>query len=171
MLLAEFTATSCIGTGVAPTLASLDKQRSGLTRCDFETVRIDTHIGEVRESMHSACPLNCGYSTAATTAWPSLPCVKTASWMPWMPRRRAGAGAGSAYLLAPVPRASCRQNWLIRARDPVSGALPADFVYGTTHNSFSVADYVRRRCGLEGPAMPFPRRARRAPKCSAPRDA
>ena len=47
LLLADFTATSCIGTGVAPTLASLLAQRSGLTYCDFETVKIDTHIGEV----------------------------------------------------------------------------------------------------------------------------
>ena len=47
LLLAQFTATSCIGTGVAPTLASLAGQRSGLRRCDFETVKIDTHIGEV----------------------------------------------------------------------------------------------------------------------------
>src|ERR1700744_6589942 len=47
LLLAHLTATSCIGTGVAPTLASLMEQRSGLTPCDFETVRIDTHIGEV----------------------------------------------------------------------------------------------------------------------------
>jgi 3-oxoacyl-[acyl-carrier-protein] synthase I len=40
-----------------------------------------------------------------------------------------------------------------RARDPVSGALPQSFEYGTTHNSFSVADYLRRRCGLDGPAV------------------
>jgi len=40
-----------------------------------------------------------------------------------------------------------------RARDPVSGALPTAFEYGTTHNSFSVADYIRQRCRIEGPAM------------------
>jgi 3-oxoacyl-[acyl-carrier-protein] synthase-1 len=40
-----------------------------------------------------------------------------------------------------------------RERDAVSGALPPEFEYGTTHNSFSVADYVRRRCRLEGPAV------------------
>jgi 3-oxoacyl-[acyl-carrier-protein] synthase-1 len=40
-----------------------------------------------------------------------------------------------------------------RARDAVSGALPPSFEYGTTHNSFSVADYLRQRCRLEGPAV------------------
>jgi 3-oxoacyl-[acyl-carrier-protein] synthase-1 len=40
-----------------------------------------------------------------------------------------------------------------RARDAVSGALPPSFEYGPTHNSFSVADYLRQRCRLEGPAV------------------
>jgi len=40
-----------------------------------------------------------------------------------------------------------------RNRDPVTGALPASFEYSTTHNSFSIADYIRRRLRLEGPAM------------------
>ena len=47
LVLSQFTATSCIGSGVAATLAGLVGQRSGLKPCDFETVKIDTHIGEV----------------------------------------------------------------------------------------------------------------------------
>ena len=47
LLLKNFTATSCIGKGAAATLESLRKQRSGLKNCDFETVDIETHIGEV----------------------------------------------------------------------------------------------------------------------------
>ena len=40
-----------------------------------------------------------------------------------------------------------------RQRDPVSGALPADFVYAATHNTFSVADFTRHYLGLAGPAF------------------
>lgn len=40
-----------------------------------------------------------------------------------------------------------------RRRDPVSGALPADFHYANTHNTFSVADFTRRYLGLGGPAF------------------
>ena len=47
LLLKNFTATSCIGKGVAATLESLREQRSGLKNCEFETVDIETHIGEV----------------------------------------------------------------------------------------------------------------------------
>jgi 3-oxoacyl-[acyl-carrier-protein] synthase I len=153
MLLAEFTATSCIGTGVAPTLASLDKQRSGLTRCDFETVRIDTHIGEVPGVDAQRLPaelqlFDCRNNRLAELALRQdgfLDAVDAAAAR--CGRRRIGVFIGTST-------AGIMQTELAyRDRDPVSGALPADFVYGTTHNSFSVADYVRRRCGLEGPAM------------------
>lgn len=40
-----------------------------------------------------------------------------------------------------------------RRRDPDSGALPADFIYGSTHNTFSVADFARQFLGLRGPAV------------------
>jgi hypothetical protein len=62
-------------------------------------------------------------------------------------RRRVGVflGTSTAGIL--------QTELAYRARDPVSGALPSSFEYGTTHNSFSVADYVRQRCRLEGPAV------------------
>ena len=47
LVLSNFTATSCIGRGTAQTLAALVAERSGLAPCRFETVRLDTHVGEV----------------------------------------------------------------------------------------------------------------------------
>ena len=38
-----------------------------------------------------------------------------------------------------------------RRRDPASGALPPDFDYRHTHNTFSAAEYVRTRLALTGP--------------------
>ena len=40
-----------------------------------------------------------------------------------------------------------------RRLDPASSALPTDFIYGTTHNTFSVADFTRQHLGLSGPAV------------------
>jgi 3-oxoacyl-[acyl-carrier-protein] synthase I len=40
-----------------------------------------------------------------------------------------------------------------RHRDPVSGALPDDFCYRETHNTFSVAEFTRRYFDLTGMAM------------------
>lgn len=153
LLLAQFTATSCIGTGLTATLASLLAQRSGLTRCEFETVQIDTHIGEVAGIDAQRLPaalrvFDCRNNRLAELALQQdgfLDAVDAAAGR--LGRRRIGVFIGTST-------AGIMQTELAyRARDPVSGALPAEFEYGTTHNSFSVADYIRRRCRLEGPAV------------------
>ena len=153
LLLAEFTATSCIGQGVAPTLAALLEQRSGLTRCAFETVKIDTHIGEVPGVDAQRLPkalqiFDCRNNRLAELAVQQdgfFDAVQAAA-AHWG-RRRVGVFIGTST-------AGIMQTELAyRARDAISGALPPSFEYGTTHNSFSVADYLRQRCGLEGPAV------------------
>src|SRR5690349_5932057 len=40
-----------------------------------------------------------------------------------------------------------------RRRDPGTGALPAGFRYAQTHNTFSLAGFVRRYLALRGPAV------------------
>jgi 3-oxoacyl-[acyl-carrier-protein] synthase I len=153
LLLAEYTATSCIGRGVAPTLAALVEQRSGLRRCEFETVKIDTHIGEVAGVDAQRLPkalqiFDCRNNRLAELAMQQdgfLDAVQSAAAR-WG-RRRVGVFIGTST-------AGIMQTELAyRARDAVSGALPMSFEYGTTHNSFSVADYLRQRCRLEGPAV------------------
>jgi 3-oxoacyl-[acyl-carrier-protein] synthase-1 len=153
LLLAEYTATSCIGRGVTATLNALIGQRSGLARCEFETVRIDTHIGEVPGVDAQRLPkefqiFNCRNNRLAELGVQQdgfLDAVQAAAAR-WG-RRRVGVFIGTST-------AGIMQTELAyRARDGVSGALPPDFEYGTTHNSFSVADYLRQRCRLEGPAV------------------
>jgi 3-oxoacyl-[acyl-carrier-protein] synthase-1 len=153
LLLNKFTATSCIGTGLAATLESLFEQRSGLKRCEFETVDIKTHIGEVPGIDDQRLPENllkfdCRNNRLAELALQQdgfFQDVEQAAER-WG-RRRVGVciGTSTAGIL--------QTELAYRARDPASGALPAGFEYGSTHNSFSVADYLRRRCGLEGPAV------------------
>jgi 3-oxoacyl-[acyl-carrier-protein] synthase-1 len=153
LLLSEYTATSCIGRGVAPTLTALAERRSGLKRCEFETVNIDTHIGEVPGVDAQRLPkalqiFDCRNNRLAELAVQQdgfFDAVQAAAAR-WG-RRRVGVFIGTST-------AGIMQTELAyRARDAASGALPPSFVYGTTHNSFSVADYLRQRCGLEGPAV------------------
>jgi 3-oxoacyl-[acyl-carrier-protein] synthase-1 len=153
LLLNSFTATSCIGNGLTATLQSLFEQRSGLKRCEFETVDIETHIGEVPGVDEQRLPetlrkFDCRNNRLAELALQQdqfLEAVQLAAKR-WG-RRRVGVciGTSTAGIL--------QTELAYRLRDPVSGALPPGFEYGSTHNSFSVADYLRRRCGLEGPAV------------------
>ncbi len=149
----KFTATSCIGKGAAQTFQSLTEGRSGLTHCDFETVDINTHIGEVPGVDAAALPddlrrFDCRNNRLAELALQQDDFYEAvqrtaARWG----RRRVGVfmGTSTAGIL--------QTELAYRERDPVSGALPVSFEYRSTHNSFSVADYLRQRCRLEGPAV------------------
>jgi 3-oxoacyl-[acyl-carrier-protein] synthase I len=153
LLLKSFTATSCIGLGLAQTFESLLAQRSGLKRCGFETVDIDTHVGEVPGVDAVGLPsalsrFDCRNNRLAELALRQdgfLETVQQAASR-WN-RKRIGVfmGTSTAGIL--------QTELAYRERDRVTGALPPSFEYGTTHNSFSVADYLRQRLRLEGPAV------------------
>jgi 3-oxoacyl-[acyl-carrier-protein] synthase-1 len=153
LLLKSFTATSCIGKGVTATLEALREQRSGLAICDFETVDIDTHIGEVAgvddtRLPHDLRQFDCRNNRLAELGLLQDGFYETVqrSAEHWG-RQRVGVflGTSTAGIL--------QTELAYRERDPISGALPASFEYGSTHNTFSVADYIRQRCGLQGPAV------------------
>ena len=138
---------------MAATLESLLEQRSGLRSCDFETVDIETHIGEVAgvdevrlpRDLH---PFDCRNNRLAELA------LRQDGFFEAVERTAARWGRRRVGVFLGTSTAGILQTELAyRERDPVSGALPSSFEYGSTHNSFSVADYLRRRCRLEGPAV------------------
>jgi 3-oxoacyl-[acyl-carrier-protein] synthase-1 len=151
--LRTYTATSCIGQGLAATLSSLEQHRSGLKPCDFDTVDLDTYIGEVRGVDAQSLPaewqdFNCRNNRLAELALRQDGFLENVhSAIARCGRKRVGVfiGTSTAGIL--------QTELAYRRRDASSGALPDDFIYGPTHNSFSVADYVRRRFGVQGPAV------------------
>jgi 3-oxoacyl-[acyl-carrier-protein] synthase I len=153
LILTSFTATSCIGKGLAQTLESLLAERSGLSPCRFETVDLDTRVGEVEGVDDERLPaqlarFECRNNRLAELAvrQDGFDRTVTDAAKRWG-RRRVGVflGTSTAGIL--------QTELAYRRRDAESGALPADFQYAETHNSFSVADYLRRRLELEGPAV------------------
>jgi 3-oxoacyl-[acyl-carrier-protein] synthase I len=151
--LSTYTASSCIGLGLDETRDSLLAHRSGLKPCDFETVDIDTHIGEVAGIDAVRLPaelssFDCRNNRLAELALRQDGCMQAVlDAAGRYGRKRIGVfiGTSTAGIL--------QTELAYRQRDPVTGALPDSFVYSGTHNSFSVADYLRRRLGLEGPAV------------------
>jgi 3-oxoacyl-[acyl-carrier-protein] synthase-1 len=153
LIIQAFTATSCIGRGLDQTLAALIGERSGLEPCRFETVTLDTHVGEVAGVDAQMLPaelrrFDCRNNRLAEVALRQDgfdEAVERAAGR-WSPRRvGVFMGTSTSGIL--------QTELAYRRRDPLSGELPPDFDYGATHNSFSVADYLRRRLRLEGPAM------------------
>jgi len=153
LLVKEFTATSCIGRGLEQTLDALVARRSGLKACEFETVRLDTHIGDVPGVDSQPVPaelkrFDCRNNRLAELALAQdgfLEAIEETVGR--CGRKRIGVFIGTST------SGILETELAYRALDPLTGALPANFDYAATHNSFSVADYLRRRLHLEGPAM------------------
>ncbi|MEW6415921.1 MAG: beta-ketoacyl-[acyl-carrier-protein] synthase family protein [Pseudomonadota bacterium] len=151
--LSHFTATSCLGHGLAPTLAALLAQRGGLVPCAFETVTdLATHVGEVDGVDEARLPADLAEYECRNNrlAWLALQqdgfstAVRAAAAR--YGRRRIGV------LLGTSTSGILQTEQAYRRRDPADGALPDDFCYRTTHNTYSAADFVRTVFRLGGPA-------------------
>jgi 3-oxoacyl-[acyl-carrier-protein] synthase-1 len=135
------------------TLDALRAGRSGLAPCAFETIDLPTAIGEVPGVDDERLPAalaewDCRNNRLAQLGLKQdgfAEAVRTA--IARYGRQRVGVFVGTST-------AGILQTELAyRRRDPASGALPADFNYRTTHNTYSVAGFVRAWFDLTGPAV------------------
>jgi 3-oxoacyl-[acyl-carrier-protein] synthase I len=153
LLLRAYTATSCLGTGNAASLATLEARRSGLKHCDFETVDIDTYIGAVPGVDAQALPAGLARFDCRNNRLAEL-ALRQDGFAAAVLSAVAEYGARRIGVFIGTSTAGILQTELAyRQRDLASGALPAEYEYGPTHNAFSVADYIRQRFQIEGPAM------------------
>jgi 3-oxoacyl-[acyl-carrier-protein] synthase I len=152
LALTSFTATSCLGSGLGATLASLRQRRSGLAPCSFETVSLDAHVGEVPgvDGILLPAELQTYDCRNNRLAWLALGQDGFADSV-----RRCAAGVGGARVgvfLGTSTSGILETELAYRRRDAASGALPADFRYRGAHNTFSLAAFVRTALQLSGPA-------------------
>jgi len=153
LLLSHFTATSSIGLGLEPTLDALRQRRAGLLPCAFETVDLTSFIGEVTGVDQVTLPdhlshFNCRNNRLALLG------LNQDGFSDAVRAAIAKYGSQRVGLFVGTSTAGILQTELAyRQRDPLTGALPADFNYRTTHNTFSVADFTRDYFGLTGPAV------------------
>ncbi len=153
LLISSCTATTCLGHGRAALLAGLREGRSGLTPCAFETVKLDTWIGEVAAVDAEKLPDSLARYDCRNNRLAQLGLEVDG----FAERVRAAIvrhGKNRVGVFLGTSTAGILQTELAyRRRDPETGALPDDFIYGTTHNAFSLAGFVRAYFGLEGPVM------------------
>ncbi|MCP1611834.1 3-oxoacyl-[acyl-carrier-protein] synthase-1 [Azospirillum lipoferum] len=153
LALSHMSIVSSLGAGQDATLDALHTGRGGLKPCSFETVTLDTHIGEVDGVEDVRLPDNltsfdCRNNRLAEMALHRdgfADAVASA-------RERYGAGRIGVFL-GTSTSGILSAELAFRARDPRTGALPAAFNFATTHSTGSLADFVRHRLGLEGPAF------------------
>lgn len=144
--------TSAIGTGLGPTLAALRARRSGIARKHWETVDFETCIGEVegldafaiREDLAAFDCRNNRLAQLGLEQDDFTHAVRDA--IERFGKERVGVflGTSTSGILS--------SEIAYRQRDPATGKLPAEHDYRHTHNSYSVADFVRSYFDLRGPA-------------------
>lgn len=152
LLFSNFTLTSCLGHGYGAALDALLQRRSGLRRCDFETVELDTWIGEVDgvdevSIRFDLRDFDCRNNRLAQLGLRQDGFVDAVDAL----ARRFGRDRVGVFL-GTSTGGILQTELAYRRRDPQTGALPADFLYRTTHNPFALADFTRRYLRLQGPA-------------------
>ncbi len=148
----DYTLVTALGHGRAPTLAALQAGRSGLAAQDFETAHLDTWLGVVAgvdevllaPALASHDCRNNRLAELALRADGFGLQVQAAA-------RRWGAQRVGVFL-GTSTSGILQTEIAYRHRDAATGALPASLHYAHTHNTYSVAGYVRVALGLQGPA-------------------
>ncbi|MDB5764328.1 MAG: 3-oxoacyl-ACP synthase [Herminiimonas sp.] len=153
LLFSHFTIASCIGRGRSQTLEALRQRKAGLTRCDFDTVDLETYIGvtagvddiAMRPDLREYDCRNNRLLQLALEQDGFADAIRSATAKYGRDRVGVFLGTSTSGIL--------QTELAYRKRDGVTGKLPADFIYRTTHNSFSAADFTHRYFGLTGPAV------------------
>jgi 3-oxoacyl-[acyl-carrier-protein] synthase-1 len=153
LVLSHLCILTSLGGGQDATLAALRAGRSGLAPCRFASASLPTHVGAVsqldtyrldgalagfdcRNNRLAALTLTQdGFSAAVAAA-----------------AERYGAHRIGVFL-GTSTSGILETEIAYGRRDPATGALPRDFDYARTHNTYSLADFVQSRLRLAGPAM------------------
>ena len=152
LVLTRYTATSCLGSGLASMLEALRATRSGLAPCRFLDVDIDTWVGTVPGLEKLSLPVefqnfDCRNNRLAFLGLGQDGFQEAVSEC----ARRFGAGRVGVFI-GTSTSGILETELAYQHRDPVTGALPASFNYVGTHNNYSVAAFTRAFLGLTGPA-------------------
>ncbi len=156
LAVADFTVVSALGHGRAATLAALQSGRTGLKKQDFETASLDTWLGVVEGTDEVKLPAHLVAHDCRNNRLAELG-LRADGFGEHVRAAAARYGASRVGVFLGTSTSGILQTEIAyRHREMVdgkpTGALPSWLQYGTTHNTYSVARYVREALDLQGPA-------------------
>src|SRR5687768_5575479 len=148
--LGAYTMSSCLGRGLDAARVAVRNASTGLAPCRFETVELDTFVGEMTGVDGQALPaalarFDCRNNRAAELG------LSQDGFVDAVVAAAARVGPARVGVFMGTSTAGILQTEQAYRRRGAAGELPSDFLYRTTHNTYSIAEYVRARLGLEGP--------------------
>ena len=151
--LKAYTMVTPLGAGLNDTYAALRDGRSGLKKCDFLDVDLDTYTGRVaglenKPVRTDLADYDCRNNRLAQLGLEQDDfAAAVASARERFGRNRIGVFLGTST------SGILDTELAYRHRDPETGSLPANFNYAGSHSCYSVADFVQKSLDLAGPAM------------------
>ena len=151
--LSAYTLTTALGRGLQAHREALRAERSALAACTFESVTLDTWVGEVAGVDAQRLPEALARYDCRNNRL-TLMGLETDGFADRVREVTSRYGPDRVGVFLGTSTAGILQTELAyRRRNPQSGALPDDFHYRSTHNAFSLAEFTRDHFGLEGMAM------------------
>ncbi len=149
----HYTLATCLGHGQQANWSAVAQQRTGLKPCAFETVKLPTFVGQIEGVEDQSMPEHLKHHMCRNNQLAQLALLQDGfsaavlSAIQKYGKQRIGVflGTSTAGILS--------TELAYRHRDTNTGALPADFNYQQTHNTYSVGGFVRDYFDLEGPAV------------------
>src|SRR5512139_1229081 len=149
--ISAYTLSTALGLGRDVMLAAMREQRSGLAPVKFLDLPLPTWVGEVPGVDAATLPpalseFDCRNSRLA---WLGL---QQDGFLDAVAAARARWGAARVGVFLGTSTSGLLQTELAYRRREPGGALPADFLYGPTQNTYSVAAFTARALDLHGPS-------------------
>ena len=153
LFLSDYTLTTCLGRGCDANWQAVLDQRSGLQPCAFETAELATFIGQVAGVEEQALPTHLSDYVCRNNQLALLALAQD-GFEAAVHRAIAAYGPSRVGVFMGTSTSGILSTEIAyRHRQTPGGALPPDFHYAQTHNTFSVSSFVRDYFLLEGPAV------------------
>jgi 3-oxoacyl-[acyl-carrier-protein] synthase-1 len=151
LAISAFTLTTALGAGCAATIDALKAQRTGLAPVTFMNLPLDTWVGEVAGVDDEVLPRQLADFECRNNrlAWLGL---QQDGFLDAVAVARARWGAERVAVFLGTSTSGLLETELAYRRRLPDGALPADFLYGPTQNTYSVADFAAHALQLQGPS-------------------
>lgn len=149
--ISAYTVTSALGLGLESTLAALREMRSGLAPVKFLDLPLPTWVGEVAgvDAVRLPAALADFDCRNNRLAWLGL---QQDGFVEAVAAARARWGADRVGVFLGTSTSGLLQTELAYRRRQADGSLPADFRYGPTQNTYSVAAFAAQALDLHGPS-------------------
>lgn len=149
LAISSYTVTSAAGRGRDAHIAALRAERTGLAARDFEDAELACWIGEVAGLDAVRLPrelasFDCRNNRLAELA------LGADGFLDAVAAIRARIGARRVGVFIGTSTSGVRHTELAYRERGAAENLPDWFDYRTTQNTYSIADYVRARLGLDG---------------------